>query len=364
MARENEEINVLNELAAAKADSMADDMFGGVDLSMFAGTGEAIESEPVPVASAPKKKDNSVLSIDPNETVINSKKSREESLWHDLKNARLTGRNMVGNVISVEKLPNGIMVVTTSYQGQRVIIPINEMGIKLANAGGADDLVRMAKLANTMLGAEIDYIIKGEDRKTGVVVASRKEAMLKKKKEFFATFDDNNVAKIYPGRVVEARVIGVAEKKVRFEIFGVEVSVHASDLSWEWVADARDDYFVGDRVLLNISNVFYPDGKHDSEWLENIAVTAEAKSLVPNHMQDNFDLVAEQGKYIGTVTDIHNQTYFIRLDTGVNAISHMVTGDTVPMKKDRVAFACTRKDQNTLVAIGLITRIIKSRYGR
>lgn len=369
MANEMEDINVLGALEAAKADSLSDDEFGasanestgGIGMDLL---GDVAKIDEAPQPKAPKKKDNSVLSINPNETVINRKKGLEEALWHDLTNAYKKGLNLVGSVESVEKLPSGITVVTTSYRRQRIVIPISEMGIKLTGTGKEDDNVRKAKLANSMLGAEIDFIIKGIDRATGTVIASRKEAMTRKRKEFYASFDEDNSVKIYPGKVVEARVIGVAEKRVRFEIFGVEVSVHAADLSWEWIADARDDYFVGDRVLLNVSNVKYPEGKHDSTWLEGITVEAEAKSLTPNYMQDNFDKIAEQGKYLGTVTDIHNETYFIRLDTGVNAISHQVTGSAVPMKKDRVAFACTRKDTNTLVAIGLITRVIHTRYGR
>ena len=47
---------------------------------------------------------------------------------------------------------------------------------------------------------------------------------------------------LYPGRVVEARVIAVAPKVVRLEVFGVEVSVRARDMAWEWMVDAGEKF--------------------------------------------------------------------------------------------------------------------------
>ena len=39
---------------------------------------------------------------------------------------------------------------------------------------------------------------------------------------------------------MEARVIAVAPKVVRLEVFGVEVSVRARDMAWEWMVDAGE----------------------------------------------------------------------------------------------------------------------------
>ena len=40
---------------------------------------------------------------------------------------------------------------------------------------------------------------------------------------------------LYEGRIVQARVIAVAEKVVRVEVFGVETSILARDLAWDWI---------------------------------------------------------------------------------------------------------------------------------
>ena len=49
----------------------------------------------------------------------------------------------------------------------------------------ADTLNRQVRIANNMLGCDIDFIIKDLDTKSRSVVASRKDAMLKKRQTFY-----------------------------------------------------------------------------------------------------------------------------------------------------------------------------------
>ncbi len=56
-------------------------------------------------------------------------------------------------------------------------------------------------------------------------------------------------------RVVQARVIAVADKSIRVEIFGVECSIMARDLAWDWIGDAHDRFAVGDQILVRVTEV-------------------------------------------------------------------------------------------------------------
>ena len=78
------------------------------------------------------------------------------------------------------------MVAVTYFNGFRIIIPMNEMMINLQGDGreNADTLNRQVRIANNMLGCDIDFIIKDLDNKSRSVVASRKDAMLKKRQTF------------------------------------------------------------------------------------------------------------------------------------------------------------------------------------
>ena len=78
--------------------------------------------------------------------------------------------------------------------------------------------------------------------------------MLKKRQIFYLP-DANGNSRVCEGRIVQARVIAVAEKTVRTEIFGVEYSIPARDLSYDWMGDATENYHVGDQILVRITSV-------------------------------------------------------------------------------------------------------------
>ena len=255
----------------------------------------------------------------------------------------------------IEKTENGSLIAIIYYKEFRTVIPINEMMINLVQDESHDygDLsLRQNKVLNNMLGCEIDFIVKGLDTKTRSVVASRKEAMLKKRQIFYLDHDATGNTKIHEDRIVQARVVAVAEKVVRAEIFGVETSILARDLSFDWLGDARERFHVGEHILVRILSV-------TAENLEKITVKADVKSVEGNTSKENMKKCKIQGKYAGTVEDIHKGTVFVRLSIGVNAIAHSCYDSRTVGKKDEVSFVVTHIDEERNVAVGLISRIIR-----
>ena len=86
----------------------------------------------------------------------------------------------------------------------------------------------MAEIASdtTQISENIQVI----DNASRSVVAIRKDAMHKKRQIFYLP-DANGSSRMCENRIVQARVIAIAEKVVRVEIFGVECSILARDLS-------------------------------------------------------------------------------------------------------------------------------------
>lgn len=281
---------------------------------------------------------------------------RAEIVWHEIRTSHIARRTLTGMLGGIEQLENGTTVAIVDYKGYRIVIPLKEMGILTLNGMHPDKykeyVSRQQKLLNNMLGADIDFIVKGIDHETRSVVASRKDAMLKKRKTFYMEHNEDGSYKIYNGRIVQARVLAVAEKGIRVEIFGVECSIMARDLSWDWIGDAHDRFSVGDHILVRVLSV-------ERESLENITVTADVKSVTEPDRRPNLSLCRVQSKYAGRVTDVHNGVIYVRLTNGVNAIAHSCYDRRLPGKKDDVSFAVTHIDEERGVAIGIITRIIK-----
>ena len=203
-------------------------------------------------------------------------------------------------------------------------------------------------------GADIDFVVRGIDSKTRSVVASRREAMMRKRQTFYFDLDAEGKYRIYEGRIVQARVIAVAEKVIRVEVFGVETSILARDLAWDWIGDAHERFSVGDEVLVRILNV-----RRNS--LEDLGIRADIKSTSENTDRDNLQKCRIQGKYAGKVTDVHKGVVYVRLANGVNAVAHSCYDYRMPGKKDDVSFAVTHLDVERGIALGIITRIIRQK---
>lgn len=285
---------------------------------------------------------------------VETPESREDTIWHELQNAYRTRKILTGTLGGIEKMEGGTTIAVVYYKEMRIVIPLAEMMINLVEDAAHDygELVqRQNKILGNMLGCEIDFIIKGLDNASRSVVASRKDAMYKKRQIFYMP-DANGISRVCEDRIVQARVIAVAEKVVRVEIFGTECSILARDLSWDWMGDATERFHVGEQILVRILSV-------KLHSLEDISVKADVKSVNGNTSKENLSKCKIQGKYAGTVTDIHKGTVFVRLHIGVNAVAHSCYDNRLPGKKDEVSFVVTRIDSDRNVAVGLISRIIK-----
>ncbi len=187
------------------------------------------EAQEIPRAVLP----DSILTIDV-DSHVESLKDQEDARWHQLLNAHRTRKILTGTLSGIEKLESGWVVAVTYFNGFRIIIPMDEMMINLSGDGreNSDALNRQTRIANNMLGCSIDFLIKDLDAKSKSVVASRKDAMLKKRQMFYFSENQEEKPMLYPGRLVEARVIAVAPRAVRLEVFGVECSVRARDMAF------------------------------------------------------------------------------------------------------------------------------------
>ena len=297
---------------------------------------------------------HSILTLD-SDAVLETAQSKADIIWHEIQNAYRTRKILTGMLGGIEKTETGSLIAVVYYKDFRAVIPVTEMMLNLVqdethNYG--DLSLRQNKVLNNMLGCEVDFIVKGLDSQTRSIVASRKDAMLKKRQIFYLDKDSSGNPKVHEDRVVQARVIAVAEKVVRAEIFGVETSILARDLSFDWLGDARERFHVGENILVRILEV-------QAESPEQVTVLADVKSVEGNTSIENMKKCKVQGKYAGIVEDIHKGTVFVRLSIGVNAIAHSCYDNRTVGKKDNVSFVVTHIDEERNVAVGIITRIIK-----
>lgn len=314
-----------------------------------AGSDSPVEAvvKAIPVKKAP------ILTIDAYADVETPEEA-DDTAWHEIQNAFLTKKILTGYLDGLERMETGNTLAVLHYKGFRVVMPLNEMYVNLPG----NHLERTEaqniqhRYLSMMLGAEIDFIVRGIDSDTRSVVGSRKDAMLKKRQTFYLDRDASGYPLIYPGRIVQGRIIAVTEQFIRVEVFGVDTNVFSRHLAWHWLGDVREYYAIGDTILLKVTSV---SGTKTS----NIRIEVDARSLSANTSLDNLRKCRIQGKYTGKVVAVRRGIIYVRLSNGTNAIAHSCQDFRIPGKKDDVSFVVTRLEEGPNVAIGIVTRIIR-----
>lgn len=138
-----------------------------------------------------------ILTLD-SDAKLETAQSISDLTWHEIQNAYRTRRILTGMLGGIEKTENGSLIAVVYYKDFRTVIPVTEMMIHLMQDEAHDYgelALRQNKILNNMLGCEIDFLIKGLDPKTRSIVASRKEAMLKKRQIFYLDKDASGCRK-------------------------------------------------------------------------------------------------------------------------------------------------------------------------
>lgn len=293
-----------------------------------------------------------VLTIMPEEE-IETPDDKEDAAWYELRNAFRTRRVLTGILAAIEDQEDSVHLAIVYYKEVRIAIPFSEMiSINEDDPRYAEVINRQNRIVGRMLGCEIDFIIKGMDTRSRSVVASRKEAMAKKRRTFYLTPGANGLYPIRENRIVQARVMAVSEKVIRVEVFGVECTIAVRDLSWEWIGDCRDYYTVGEKILVRVNEVQRDDP-------ENIHIQVDVRSLQVPQIKERLARCKVQARYAGVVTDVIRGTFYVRLSNGVNAIARTCYDSRMPAKKDEVSFVLTQINEEKNMALGVITRILR-----
>ena len=293
-----------------------------------------------------------VLTVD-KDSDIPSDREREESSWHELKNAYITRRILTGHLTGMETTPNDNRVVgLTFYEGHKIIIPAQEL-IEKPTEKNPDNTSYM-KIISSMIGAEISYMIIALDNNTQTVVASRLKANERNIQTFFFDKDEKGRYKIYEDSIVEARIIGLGRSSVRAEIFGAICTIRATELSWDWITDISEQFSIGDRVMVRITSIKGRDNQNIP-----FAVEASIRLAQSSKQEELLETVHKGNIYTGKIVDIRKGTFLIKLTNGSNALAHCSHSRRDVLRNDTVAFVVNHVDHKTLMITGQIIRIVK-----
>ena len=283
----------------------------------------------------------------------------EAKILHELKNSQVERKPVKVNLSGIERMDNGNLLVVTYYKTQRIVIPLSQMGIvvkPLANETAESAKLRQEKFLSKMVGAEIDIIINGIDKKDKSVIGSRAQAMMHKRRYYFIKDKQDPMGRmlIRPGRKVQARVIAVSARAVRVEVFGVETTINRENLAWTYISDPSKHYFVGATILVKVTSV-------EGDDPANLIVGASIKELTEDNSHQLLKQLKVGSVSVAKVDNINNGVMFLILEgSGVLAMAH----DSHDSKRqpgigDTVAVVIRSINEERKSASCVITKVIK-----
>ena len=231
-------------------------------------------------------------------------RERADSALHDisvLTAARNARRILTTTVDAIETgedmLPRVIVFVGTV----KLIIPFSEMGFDLDPQTVTPREARL--LTHSMLGAKIDYMVRGIDMENRLAVGSRRDAMLVRQATILNARGINREYRVIEGMRVTARITHVSQYTVRVEVYGFETWVPIGDISNLWVKDIREVIQVGEERPVEITSLTRgEDGK-----VTAMKVSIRAAEEIP-HLE-----VRAGNTYTGYITSFSETAYFVRI---------------------------------------------------
>ena len=310
---------------------------------------ELVAETPVPAAApaAPRRQSSEdLLELNDQERGV-TREDSEDAKWGYLAGAARRQQILTGIVSTdISLTENGMPVVPIDFEGLCVKIPVREMVL----SEWPDDApipkdVRIQ--IGRMLGATIDFIPAGVDIKNRAAIGSRKAAMLQRQKRYYAS------GRVKPGILMACRVLAVGNNTMTVEACGVDTEIYARNVSWQWFSDITDLYATGDLVVARVMDVGYNPER------EVYSVSLSIKEASENPDRAALEKIVPNSNYFGVVTGVKDRVFFVRLQAGVNAKTKLYRSIDMPSRLDTVSFRVTGVDEESGIALGFITRIIK-----
>lgn len=273
----------------------------------------------------------------------------------DLLESQKTGRILTGTIQGVERPEdNPSRSLAVIYHGEfKIIIPAEEAVEPPADYRGRLPEDVLHYMLTKRLGAEVDYIVKGIDQKSGLAVASRQEAMRAKRKQYYLGTDRDGNNLLYSGVCAEARIVSVIRAGIFVDLFGLEIYIPLRELSYQRWMDAAAHFQPGQRILVKVLEV-------DRSDRNQLKAKVSVKQAGENPYEKALRKYSIGNRYVGTVSMVDTNGVFVALDGGIDCLcSYPKRGR--PPRGSRVTVRILGINHETNRIWGAITHIAAAR---
>lgn len=232
------------------------------------------------------------------------------------------------------------LFIILNYRGTKVLIEDNEFFEDAKELPYGEKRKRI----RGRVGSEVDFVPVFVQRNgevgTVATLGSRTKAMRILRERWFFKSDEKDASGkpirfFSEGRTIEVRVVTVRYNGIFVEFFGAEAFLPNNVLSQRYLADARTEYKVGQKIQVMLQSVENQNGK--------IIFKASRKELIPNPLAEKISMYAVGDQIAGTVTRVDGVVekgkgfLFVKVDDDVDIYCTLSsTLGKIPIAGDRV----------------------------
>ena len=181
----------------------------------------------------------------------------------------------------------------------KVVIPFAQMGFDLDRGEGSQREARL--FMGSMLGAKIDYMVRGIDAETRIAAASRRDAMIVRQASILNARGISREYRVTEGMRVTARIVHVSQFTVRVEVYGFETFVPINRISNLWVNDIREVIQVGEERPVEILSLVRGEDGRVTKMEVSLRAAEEAPRLQ----------LREGNTYTGHIINFSEKAYYV-----------------------------------------------------
>lgn len=231
---------------------------------------------------------------------------RTDSGQHDLSvltAARNARRILTATVDAIETDGEALPRVVFYMGTVKVMIPFSQMGFDLDPEEVSQREARL--LIDSMLGAKIDFMVRGVDTEARIAAGSRRDAMLMRQRTILNARRTGNEDeyRINEGTRVTARIVHVSRNAVRVEVYGFESYVRIDSISNLWVNDIREVLHVGEERPVEIVSLTRDEGGRVTAMRVSMKAAEDAPQLA----------LRDGNTYTGHISNFSATAYYVRV---------------------------------------------------
>ncbi|MCR3758465.1 S1 RNA-binding domain-containing protein [Clostridium felsineum] len=215
---------------------------------------------------------------------------------YDIMASRQSRKILTGTLSAVETFKNGdgkeLECAVIFYDVFKVLIPLKHMSISREDK----------RVVRSMIGAEIDFIVKEIDERNKIAAASRTEAMeLRKSLE---------LKKHKVGDKISVRVTSVGRENCRVDCYGIETKVPINEIDYGYIDDISKFVKIGTKLQAVIKELD----------LEKDKIKVSIKEAKEDPYEQLIKSITKGGEYLGVVTGVQEYGVFFNIRKGVDCL--------------------------------------------